>query len=333
MDKNAEHELLSVAKDILKVYKRTTYGKVGLLAFVIALGLATNLINNFNVEAQHIAVVNINGELGGGFNDNETSSGNTIAAKIVEALNNKKSSMLVINADSPGGSPTDSQVIAETLIEYKLARGELSPKLQGEIQTKLNAAFPNFEEHPTTSEALSGDLSRKPIVAVVGKQCASACVQAIIHADYIVAQRASMFGNIGVRIDSLNWSSLAEKLGVTNVTLTSGENKDMLNPWRPLNNEQMQLANSTLLQPVFNQFKKDVKTGRNGKLKITDDVLFTGLVWTGEQSKELGLVDATSNGVKVQRALESWAGVKYKAYTHKQFSLSSFLVSKLGITW
>ncbi|GIU41066.1 hypothetical protein TUM3794_20630 [Shewanella colwelliana] len=333
MEKNNEHELLSVAKEYLTVYKRTNYGKIAVLTFVVGLGLATNLLKGFELEDRHIAVVNISGELGGGMNDNETSSGNNIAAKIVEALNSDNSSMLVINADSPGGSPTDSQVIAETLIEYKQARGELSPELKAGIITRLDAASPNFEKQPSTSDAFNNDLARKPIIAVVGKQCASACVQAIIHADYIVAQRASMFGNIGVRLDTLNWSALAEKLGVTNITLTSGENKDMLNPWRPLNTEQMQLANSTLLQPVFQQFKDDVLTGREGKLKVADDVLFTGLVWTGEDSKAMGLIDTTSNSVKVQKALESWSGVKYKAYTHKQFSFSSFLVSQLGLTW
>ena len=81
-----------------------------------------------------------------------------------------------------------------------------------------------------------------------------------------------------------------DKLGVERRTLTSGENKAFLDPFAPLDEKQKQHAQS-MLGEIHQQFIDVVKKGRGARLKETPE-LFSGLMWTGAKSIELGLADA-----------------------------------------
>jgi protease-4 len=314
-------EALGVLKQYFTVYKRTNYGKLILLGSIIALGLIGNLMSVFSTDKPHIAVVNINGEIG---TETDTGNGKKIASHILSSMNNDDVDLIVIEANSPGGSPTDSQTINEIIVQYKHWGGSTKPGLKERVLKEINNPAALFDGNYKTSGFREKN-SRKLIVAVITAQCASACVQAIINADVIIAQRASLVGNIGVRLDTLNWSDLAKKVGVTNTTITSAEFKDILNPWNPVNDDQIQIAKKTLVAPVFQQFKDDVLEARSNKLKVDHEVLFSGLAWSGVEAKEIGLVDAISNPVAVQSALEKMSNRQYKVYSKNSFSLNSFI--------
>jgi len=314
-------EALGVLKQYLTVYKRTNYGKIILLSSIIVLGFIGNLMSAFSTDEPHIAVVNISGEIGA---DTDTGNGKKIASHILSSMNNDDVDLIVIEANSPGGAPTDSQTINEIIVQYKHWGGSTSPGQKERVIKEINNPAALFDSNYKVS-AFREKNSRKLIVAVITKQCASACIQAIINADIIIAQRASLVGNIGVRLDSLNWSDLAKKVGITNTTITSAEFKDMLNPWNPVNDDQIQIAKTTLVSPVFQQFKDDVIEARSTSLKVDHEVLFSGLAWTGVEAKEMGLVDAISNPVSVQSVLEKISNRQYKVYSKDNFSLNSFI--------
>ena len=216
-----------------------------------------------------------------------------------------------------------SATINEVIVKYKQWKAPLSQDVRATILESIENPSVMFEE--TKTGKLFGDLERKPIIAVITKQCASACIQAVINADVIIAQRASLVGSIGVRMDALNWSELAGKLGITNTVITSGELKDALNPWKAIDSNQQQIIKDKILQPIFEQFKNDVLLGRGDKLKVDTEILWSGLAWTGSDAVAFGLVDITSNPIETQAALESLFGRKYQTYSKSTFNLGAFI--------
>jgi protease-4 len=80
-----------------------------------------------------------------------------------------------------------------------------------------------------------------------------------------------------------------EKLGVERRLITAGKNKALLDPFLPLEEEHRKIA-VDLIGEIHNQFIAAVREGRGKRLKETPD-MFSGLIWTGTRSIELGLAD------------------------------------------
>ena len=131
-----------------------------------------------------------------------------------------------------------------------------------------------------------------PLYAVISDMCASG--------GKIYADKASMVGSIGVRMDNFGFVEAMEKLGIERRTLTAGDNKAIMDPFAPVDEEVRQHM-QTMLGNVHQQFIDAVKNGRGDKLKQDAADLFSGLIWTGEQSLELGLVDELASAGHVAR--------------------------------
>jgi protease-4 len=80
-----------------------------------------------------------------------------------------------------------------------------------------------------------------------------------------------------------------DKLGVDRRLITAGENKGMLDPFSPVNPRDVEHARE-LVKDIHQQFISVVREGLGKRLKETPD-MFSGLIWTGEKSIELGLAD------------------------------------------
>ncbi len=80
-----------------------------------------------------------------------------------------------------------------------------------------------------------------------------------------------------------------DKLGVERRLLTAGDNKGFLDPFLPVDEKQKMHAQSMLTE-IHQQFISVVREGRGKRLKETPD-LFSGLIWTGQKSVDLGLAD------------------------------------------
>jgi len=81
----------------------------------------------------------------------------------------------------------------------------------------------------------------------------------------------------------------AKKLGIESRMITAGEHKGILDPFKPLTDIEKEHL-KTMLQSTHQQFITAVKQGRGDRLKDNPDI-FSGLFWTGEDARELGLVD------------------------------------------
>ena len=138
-----------------------------------------------------------------------------------------------------------------------------------------------------------------PVVASYGGLAASGGYYIAAAADEIYADKASIVGSIGVRMDGFGFVETIEKLGIERRLLTAGEHKGFLDPFQPVKQEDVAQVKK-LLDDIHQQFINVVRQGRGDKLK-DDPLLFSGYVWTGEQGIDLGLVDELGSSSYVAR--------------------------------
>ncbi|MFN3717023.1 MAG: S49 family peptidase, partial [Thiobacillus sp.] len=118
-------------------------------------------------------------------------------------------------------------------------------------------------------------------------------------ADKIFVDKASIVGSIGVLMDGFGFTQTMAKLGVERRLLTAGENKGFLDPFSPVDPKQQAFAKQ-MLEEIHSQFIGVVREGRGKRLKETPE-MFSGLVWSGEKSIQLGLADALGSVESVAR--------------------------------
>jgi protease-4 len=130
---------------------------------------------------------------------------------------------------------------------------------------------------------------KKPLVVYMSQEAASGAYYISMAADKIYANHNTLTGSIGVIISTYNYSELANKIGVQDVTFKSGSNKDLLNPMRPITNNERAIMQE-LVNESYNSFVDVVARGRQMDrqrvLEIAD-----GRIYSGMQAKTLGLVD------------------------------------------
>lgn len=135
--------------------------------------------------------------------------------------------------------------------------------------------------------------SDKPIYAVINDIGASGAYYIAAAADEIYADKASLVGSIGVISAGFGFVDTLEKLGVERRVFTAGTNKAMLDAFSPLKTDQTKFWQG-VLQQTHQQFVDRVKQGRGNRL-VDDKQVFSGLIWSGEQALELGLIDGFSS--------------------------------------
>jgi protease-4 len=130
--------------------------------------------------------------------------------------------------------------------------------------------------------------------------CASGAYYVASAADKIYADKASIVGSIGVRMGGFGFVDAMDKVGVERRLLTAGEHKAFLDPFQPIKQEDVAQVKS-MLDDIHRQFIDAVKTGRGERLKSDTPDLFSGYIWTGEQSVDIGLVDELGSAGQVAR--------------------------------
>ncbi len=136
----------------------------------------------------------------------------------------------------------------------------------------------------------------KPKVSYFREIAASGAYYVASGTDYIIADPASITGNIGVRsVTFISVGGLMEELGINATTVTSGEYKDIGSPYRNMTEEEYQIM-QTIVDEVFEEFKNLVKENRKGKLRMSEfENITDGRIMSGKQAVEVGLVDELGN--------------------------------------
>jgi protease IV len=180
-------------------------------------------------------------------------SAEKVTTALQAAFKDKNTQGVVLRINSPGGSPVQAQTIYEEM-------------------RRLRKKYPDI-----------------PLYAVVEDICASGGYFIAVGADRIYVSKSSIVGSIGVLMNGFGFTGLMEKLGIERRLITAGENKGMLDPFSPLD-EKDKLHVKALMDDIHQQFIGVVREGRGKRLKETPEI-FSGLIWTGQKSVDLGLAD------------------------------------------
>lgn len=186
-----------------------------------------------------------------------TSGADASAGKIIHSLRTAfeepDAAGIIVRINSPGGSPVQAGQIYDEIM-------------------RLRELYPD-----------------KSVYAVAADVCASGGYYIAAATQEIYADKASIVGSIGVRADGFGFVEAMNKLGIERRLYTAGENKSMLDPFTPEDPVATQHL-QTMLSEVHQQFIDAVRNGRGERLK-NDPQLFSGLVWSGSSSVDLGLID------------------------------------------
>lgn len=250
-------------------FKFLTFGYIFLLLVIMGKGCSNNASSP--ASEPHIAVVNIIGTIAA---DKQSVNSSDTIKSLRKAFENTNSKAVVLNINSPGGSPVQSDEIWQEIQYLK-------------------------KQHKD-----------KKIYAIIGDTGASGAYYIASAADEIIVNPSSLVGSIGVIMPNYGVNNLMHKLGVEDRTMTSGENKALLSMTQPVDAAQKAHVQG-VLDNVHNHFIHAVKEGRGAKLKSQDPAIFSGLFWTGEQAVKLGIADKTGSLNTLKRELKLDTAVNY----------------------
>jgi protease-4 len=174
---------------------------------------------------------------------------------------------------------------------------------------------------------------KKPVVASMGSMATSGGYYVAAACQQIVANPGTLTGSIGVIMELGNVEELLKKIGVKGSNIKSGPNKDIGSPYHPLTAEGKEILQS-LVDNVHAQFVSAVAKGRNlpeAKVRVLAD----GRVYSGEQAKNLGLVDVMGNLEDAIELVARRAGIKGEpqvlfARREEKYWWQKFLFSFVG---
>lgn len=150
--------------------------------------------------------------------------------------------------------------------------------------------------------------SGKPVVVSISSLGASGGYYAACGGSLIIANPGSLVGSIGVIINLMNFRELAEKIGISENIIKSGELKDAGNPFRELNEMDREYFQN-LVDDSYDQFLDVVSSARKiEKEKLREYA--NGRVFTGRQAKEIGLVDSLGTFEDAVRITGEIAGIE-----------------------
>ena len=170
---------------------------------------------------------------------------------------------------------------------------------------------------------------KKKVVASLGTLAASGGYYIACGADLIMANRGTATGSIGVIMEFTNVEGLTKKIGLDFFTLKSGRYKDVGSPFRPMTPEEKEYMQH-LLDNIYQQFLSDV--ARNRKIPVEKlRPLAEGRIYTGEEARQLGLVDVFGNLEDAIEKAGRLGGIRGKveaAYPPKESTLLRYLVGE-----
>ena len=162
----------------------------------------------------------------------------------------------------------------------------------------------------------------KKLYAVCGDACASGAYYMASASDAIYANKSSIVGSIGVVMNGFGFVDTLHKLGVERRLVTSGKNKAFMDSFSPQKANDIKHTKE-IMNLMHHQFIEDVKRGRGKRLKSNPD-LFSGLIWTGEQARQLGLIDdfgdintVSANVIKQEKIIDyTYSGDLFQRISH-----------------
>jgi signal peptide peptidase SppA len=182
-----------------------------------------------------------------------TINATTVESALTRAFGRDRLVAVALAVNSPGGAPTQSALVADRIRELAAAKNV-------------------------------------PVLAFCEDVAASGGYWLACAADEIYAHSTSLVGSIGVVSSGFGLDGLLDRIGVERRVHTAGTNKVRLDPFKPEKPEDVVWLES-MQGKLHDLFVDWVRTRRGDKLDSATQDLFSGEVWTGDEAKQLGLID------------------------------------------
>ncbi len=192
-------------------------------------------------------------EVDGGFLMPRVDMVQSIIHQIRAARNDDAVRAIILEVDSPGGAVTPTDEIYHALMEFKRS-----------------------------------DEDRR-VVVFTKDLAASGGYYVSLAGDWIIAEPTAIVGSIGIILQTLNWRELSERIGIRDTTITSGDNKDLLNPFREVSDDQMALLQN-LVDSMHRRFRGIVQEHRGLPDEVLDRVA-DGRIFTSADALTENLID------------------------------------------
>lgn len=160
---------------------------------------------------------------------------------------------ILLEVDSPGGGVTPSDEIWNALVQFKASQ------------------------------------DGRKVVVFMRDLCASGGYYVSAAGDWLIAEPTTIVGSIGVIMSTINMKGLSEKIGIKDVTIKSGANKDLLNPFTETSPEQLAILQE-MIDASYRRFFNIVRDGRDfeeARLKELAD----GRIFDAQKALDEGFVD------------------------------------------
>lgn len=210
-------------------------------------------------NTKYVAFIRLNGTIAA---DSDISAEQIVPA-LHDAFNDKNAAGVVIDINSPGGTPVQASIIHDAIMSFKQSQHK-KVIIVGEDLLTSGAYF----------------------IAVAG--------------DKIYVNPNTLTGSIGVIMKGFGFVDAMKKVGIERRVYTAGVAKDRLDPFLPQNPEDLKKI-QVVMSEVHQNFVKAVVEGRKGKLKANPEDLFNGDFWSGQAAMNLGLVDGLGNLLDVMQ--------------------------------
>lgn len=202
-----------------------------------------------------IALIYVTGEIVSGRSGRDFLFGNTmgsetIAEAIKKAREDRNVKAVVLRVDSPGGSGIASDVIWRELILTK---------------------------------------RKKPVIVSMSDVAASGGYFIACPGDYVLAQKGTITGSIGVISGKVSLQGLYQKIGFDKEVVKRGEHADFYTTTRPFSDEEREILKRQIRE-FYNDFVDKVAQGRKLSFEYVDGIA-QGRVWTGNQALQNKLID------------------------------------------
>lgn len=191
-------------------------------------------------------------------------SAEQVVPALHDAFADKKAEGVIIDINSPGGTPVQASIIHDAILAYKK------------------------QYH-------------KKVIVVGEDLLTSGAYFIAVAADKIYVNPNTLTGSIGVVMKGFGFVDLMKKAGVERRVYVAGNNKDRLDPFLPQTPEDLAKINEVMSE-VHQNFIDAVIEGRKGKLHADASTLFNGDFWSGQSALKLGLVDGIGNLLDVSQA-------------------------------
>jgi protease-4 len=188
--------------------------------------------------------------------DHEFSAENVLPV-LQQAFKDKHASGVIIDINSPGGTPVQAAIIHDAILYYKKKY-------------------------------------KKTVIIVGEDMLTSGAYYIAVAGDKIYVNPNTLTGSVGVIMKGFGFVDLIEKLGIERRVYISGNDKDRLDPFLPQTEGDTTKIRSVMSE-VQGNFIQEVQNGRKGKLRAAPEELFTGDFWSGQTALKLGLVDNLGN--------------------------------------